>query len=154
MLTLLDRVKAVYRECGLLVGLPYVLGGGHNPEFLPSVEIDGRWIIGGPGAGYDCSSGASTGLRAGGLLDKPRATVPKVTQEFLGWGKPSPGRWMTVYVIQTATEEHMAIQFSIATTGFYSQQWWQAANPRVGIGWLPLSAAEIAAATQRHWEGT
>lgn len=151
---MLARVEAVYREAGLLVGLPYVFGGGHNPQFAPSIVRNGLQVIGAPGSGYDCSSGTSVSTRAGGLLDKPRALIPKDTEEFLTWGEPGPGRWMTLHIIQSTAEEHMWIEFSIATTGFYSQRFWQAANPRDGIGWFAPSGAETAAAVQRHWENT
>lgn len=156
MTTMLDRVKSVYRECGLLVGLPYVFSGGHNPQFLPSLAYARG--IGAPGAGYDCSSADSVGLRAGGLLFNPRPALPLSTIDFLEhWGEDGPGEWMTLHIIQTALEEHMAIEFNIPTSianSFYSEHWFQAANPRLGIGWIPLSPEEIAIATQKHWSGT
>lgn len=157
MTTMLDRVKAVYRACGLLVGLPYVFSGGHNPQFLPSLGYARG--IGVPGAGYDCSSADSVGLRAGGLLFNPRPALPLSTVDFLEhWGKLGSGQWMTLHIINTPTEEHMAIQFNIPRPTpndmFYDNQWFQASNPENGIGWIPLSPEEIAASVQKYWPGS
>lgn len=147
-MTLLARVKQVYVECGDLAGVPYVFSGGHNPQFLPSLSFGNG--IGAPGAGYDCSSGASTALRAGGLLAIPRAPVPLDTAQFLTWGQPGLGRWLTVWVRNDSVEQHMGLEFSIATSGFYAKRWWQAANPRNGIGWLTLDTTGM---MPRHWLG-
>jgi cell wall-associated NlpC family hydrolase len=56
---------------------PYVWGGGH-----------GRWWDG----GYDCSGAVSYALHGGELLDSPLASGPMER-----WGRPGPGRWITVY---------------------------------------------------------
>jgi len=56
---------------------PYKWGGGH-----------GRWRD----TGYDCSGSVSFALFFAGLLDGPRDS-----SGLMRWGKPGPGRWVTVY---------------------------------------------------------
>ena len=56
---------------------PYKWGGGH-----------GRW----QDTGYDCSGSVSFALYFAGLLDGPRNSGRLMT-----WGKPGPGKWVTVY---------------------------------------------------------
>lgn len=147
--SMLDRVKAVYMECGDLTGLPYRFSGGHNQLFLPS--LDYAEGIGAPGAGVDCSAGASFALRAGGLLSVPRAVLPLATGNFVAWGDPGLGRWLTVWVRNDRAEQHMGFEFSIDLTGFYSKRFWQAANPRDGVGWIDLDTTGM---QPRHARGT
>ena len=56
---------------------PYKYGGGHG-SFVDS--------------GYDCSGSVSYALHGGGLL-----SVPKDSSEFMSWGAPGPGRYITIY---------------------------------------------------------
>jgi cell wall-associated NlpC family hydrolase len=56
---------------------PYKWGGGH-----------GRW----QDTGYDCSGSVSFALYFAGLLDGPRDSG-----RLMKWGKPGPGKWVTVY---------------------------------------------------------
>ena len=56
---------------------PYVWGGGHG-----SFEA----------AGYDCSGSVSYVLRAAGAL-----SVPMASGALEGFGRPGPGRYITVY---------------------------------------------------------
>lgn len=56
---------------------PYRYGGGHG-SFSDS--------------GYDCSGSISYVLHGGGLLGRPRDS-----SEFMSWGSPGPGRWITIY---------------------------------------------------------
>jgi hypothetical protein len=60
-----------------LIGLPYVYGGGHQ-SFISD--------------GYDCSGTVSYALHGGGLL-----SAPLDSGEFMGWGQPGVGAWITVY---------------------------------------------------------
>ena len=145
---LLRRVKQVYVECGDLVGTPYRFAGGHNSLWLPSLSYaDG---IGAPGAGVDCSSGSSIALRAGGLCSNPRPPFPLSSGNFMGYGKPGAGRWLTVH----ANTHHMGLEFTIPRsldpTGFYQNQWFQAANPTAGVGWITLDTTGM---VSRHWPG-
>ena len=56
---------------------PYKWGGGH-----------GRW----QDTGYDCSGSVSFALYFAGLLDGPLDSG-----RLMNWGKPGPGKWVTVY---------------------------------------------------------
>lgn len=56
---------------------PYRYGGGHG-SFSDS--------------GYDCSGSISYVLRGGGLLRRPLDS-----SQFMRWGSPGPGRWITIY---------------------------------------------------------
>ncbi len=56
---------------------PYLWGGGH-----------GKWLD----KGYDCSGSVSYALASAGLLNGPLASGP-----LMGWGKPGPGKWITIY---------------------------------------------------------
>jgi hypothetical protein len=57
---------------------PYVYGGGHTSSFRSR--------------GYDCSGAVSYALHGGGLL-----TSPLDSSDFLTWGDPGAGKWITVY---------------------------------------------------------
>jgi hypothetical protein len=61
---------------------PYVYGGGHgrNPG-----EI---WAD----SAYDCSGSVSYALAAAGYL-----TGPETSGTLMGFGKPGPGKWVTIY---------------------------------------------------------
>jgi cell wall-associated NlpC family hydrolase len=56
---------------------PYRLGGGHG-SFVDNA--------------YDCSGSVSYALAAAGMLQSPLTSG-----DLMKWGKPGPGRWMTVY---------------------------------------------------------
>jgi hypothetical protein len=60
-----------------LIGLPYIYGGGHA-SFIA--------------AGYDCSGAVSYALHGGNLL-----AAPLDSTQFMTWGLPGLGAWMTVY---------------------------------------------------------
>lgn len=66
-----------------LDGQPYVWGGGHG---------------GFSSSGYDCSGSVSYVLHAAGLLDRPL-----VAAQLMGYGRPGPGRWITVYASPSHT---------------------------------------------------
>jgi peptidoglycan hydrolase CwlO-like protein len=57
--------------------LPYIWGGGHA-----SFQA----------AGYDCSGSVSFVLDAAGLL-----SAPEVSGDFMSYGDPGPGKWVTIY---------------------------------------------------------
>jgi cell wall-associated NlpC family hydrolase len=70
-------VKDVINNANLIVGRPYVWGGGHSSFYS---------------SGYDCSGSVSFALFGGGLIPRPLASG-----ELEGWGAPGPGKWITVY---------------------------------------------------------
>lgn len=70
-------VAEVIHAGNLISKSPYKWGGGH-----------GRWLDN----GYDCSGSVSFALFAGDLLGSPLTSGG-----FMSWGKPGPGRWITIY---------------------------------------------------------
>jgi cell wall-associated NlpC family hydrolase len=77
-----QAVKDVINNANMIVGRPYIWGGGHGSFYS---------------YGYDCSGSVSFALFGGGLIPEP------LTSGALeGWGAPGPGKWITVY----ANAEH------------------------------------------------
>jgi hypothetical protein len=72
-----DPIRGAISAANLIVGQPYRLGGGH-----------GSWRS----KGYDCSGAVSYALAGGGMLKTPLASG-----QFMSWGEPGPGRWLTIY---------------------------------------------------------
>ena len=70
-------VSRVIRAGTRIAFKPYKYGGGHG-SFSDS--------------GYDCSGSVSYALHGGGLL-----SVPKDSSEFMSWGAPGTGRYITIY---------------------------------------------------------
>lgn len=60
-----------------IANFPYVYGGGHG-SFIDTA--------------YDCSGSVSYALAAGGFL-----AAPLVSGDFMTWGAPGPGRWISIY---------------------------------------------------------
>lgn len=72
-----DEVKQAISAANQIVGKPYVWGGGHASWYAK---------------GYDCSGAVSYALGGAGLLEAPVSSG-----QLENWGKPGPGRWITVY---------------------------------------------------------
>lgn len=70
-------VQRVIAGANAIADFPYVYGGGHA-SFVDSA--------------YDCSGSVSYALAAGGLL-----SAPETSGQLESWGKPGPGKWITVY---------------------------------------------------------
>ncbi len=68
-------------NANLIVGRPYVWGGGHGSFYS---------------YGYDCSGAVSFALFGGGLIPRPATSG-----ELEGYGEPGPGKWITVYANAT-----------------------------------------------------
>ncbi len=60
-----------------LIGLPYIYGGGHGSFISP---------------GYDCSGTVSFALHGADLL-----ASPEDSGEFMVWGSPGIGSWVTIF---------------------------------------------------------
>jgi cell wall-associated NlpC family hydrolase len=72
-----EAVQKVINNANMIVGRPYVWGGGHASFYS---------------YGYDCSGSVSFALFGGGLIPEP------LTSGALeGWGEAGPGKWITVY---------------------------------------------------------
>ena len=72
-----QAVKQMIAAGNAIATLPYVWGGGHA-----SFQADG----------YDCSGSVSYVLAAAGLL-----SAPEVSGEFMSYGDPGAGQWVTIY---------------------------------------------------------
>jgi hypothetical protein len=72
-----EAVRQIIEAGNHIARTPYKWGGGH-----------GKW----QDTGYDCSGSVSFALAAAGLLDGPLASGP-----LMSWGKPGPGKWVTIY---------------------------------------------------------
>jgi peptidoglycan hydrolase-like protein with peptidoglycan-binding domain len=77
-------VQQIIQAGNQIASLPYRYGGGHTDDFQDT--------------GYDCSGSVSYALHGAGLL-----TAPLDSGEFMSWGQPGPGQWVTIY----ANEGHM-----------------------------------------------
>jgi cell wall-associated NlpC family hydrolase len=72
-----EAVKGAINAANMIVGRPYVWGGGHGSFYSH---------------GYDCSGAVSFALFGGGLIPRPLTSG-----ELEHWGAPGPGKWVTVY---------------------------------------------------------
>jgi cell wall-associated NlpC family hydrolase len=83
-----EAVKNVINNANMIVGRPYIWGGGHASFYS---------------YGYDCSGSVSYALFGGGLIPRPLTSG-----ELEGWGAPGPGKWITVYASATHTFAEIA----------------------------------------------
>ena len=72
-----EAVKGAINAANLIIGRPYIWGGGHASFYS---------------RGYDCSGSVSFALFGGGLIPRPLTSG-----ELEHWGAPGPGKWITVY---------------------------------------------------------
>ena len=72
-----EPVKRVIQAGNAIAKFPYKWGGGH-----------GAWRDN----GYDCSGSVSFALAGAGLLG-----APLTSGDFIGWGDPGAGEWITIY---------------------------------------------------------
>ncbi|MEA2125207.1 MAG: peptidoglycan DL-endopeptidase RipB [Solirubrobacteraceae bacterium] len=72
-----DAVLDVIRAGNIIARTPYKWGGGHG-RFKDN--------------GYDCSGSVSYALYYAGLIDGPH-----VAAELMAYGKPGPGKWISIY---------------------------------------------------------
>jgi hypothetical protein len=72
-----DPIQGAISAANLIVDQPYRWGGGHA-----------SWRS----RGYDCSGAVSYALAGGGLVDRPLTSG-----QFMSWGAPGPGEWLTIY---------------------------------------------------------
>ena len=74
------QVQVVMQAANAISKFPYKWGGGH-----------GAWRDN----GYDCSGSISFALAAAGFLHSPLTSG-----NFMSWGEPGPGRWITIFANQ------------------------------------------------------
>src|SRR3954468_1044009 len=71
------RVREIIAAGSRIASKPYKYGGGH-----------GQW----DDSGYDCSGSVSYALHGAGLVSRAYTSG-----EFMSWGAPGRGRWVTIY---------------------------------------------------------
>jgi cell wall-associated NlpC family hydrolase len=76
------RVAAIINAANSVARKPYVYGGGHG-RLADETFVD---------TAYDCSGSVSFALAAAGLVDSPMDS-----STLARYGKPGPGRWVTIY---------------------------------------------------------
>jgi cell wall-associated NlpC family hydrolase len=82
------QVQSIIQAGNEIAHLPYVWGGGH-----------GRYID----TGYDCSGSLSFVFAAAGLLN-----TTMTSGQLMSWGKPGPGKWITVFATNGHTFMYVA----------------------------------------------
>lgn len=73
------RIKRAIAAANKIVGRPYRRGGGHGRHWDRA---------------YDCSGSVAFVLREAGMLGKNSSPT---SGDFLRWGRPGFGKWLTVY---------------------------------------------------------
>jgi cell wall-associated NlpC family hydrolase len=97
-------VKEIIQAGDEIARTPYVWGGGH-----------GKWLD----HGYDCSGSVSFVLASAGLLDRSL-----VAAEFMRWGEPGPGKWVTIYASPTHVFMRVAgIRFDTVARAQTGSRW-------------------------------
>jgi cell wall-associated NlpC family hydrolase len=93
---------------------PYLWGGGH-----------GKWLD----KGYDCSGSVSYALAAGGLLNGPLDSG-----RLMSWGKPGPGKWVTIYTNPGHVYMVVAgVRFDTSGTRSTGSRWQSSMRPNGGF---------------------
>jgi cell wall-associated NlpC family hydrolase len=93
---------------------PYLWGGGH-----------GKWLD----KGYDCSGSISYALAAGGLLSGPLDSG-----RLMSWGKPGPGKWVTIYTNPTHVYMVVAgVRFDTSGRRVTGSRWQSTMRPGGGF---------------------
>ena len=97
-------VREIIQAGDEIARTPYLWGGGH-----------GKWLD----HGYDCSGSVSFVLASAGLLDRSL-----VAAEFMRWGEPGSGRWVTIYASQTHVFMRVAgIRFDTVARAQTGSRW-------------------------------
>jgi Transglycosylase SLT domain len=140
-----ERVARMIAEADRLSALrpqtEYVWGGSHGISPTP------------PNGPFDCSSAVSHLLQVGGFGNPTMTTVGLAT-----WGKPGPGRWVTILVKPYEPEAHTVIEFMPGVTPPDRRYWGTSGfiEPGHGPGWIPEStfdAGYLARFEMRHPPG-
>jgi cell wall-associated NlpC family hydrolase len=109
-----EEVKQIIEAGNVIARKPYVWGGGH-----------GRWLD----TGYDCSGSVSFALAAAGLLNGPLASGP-----LMGWGKPGPGKWVTIYASQGHVYMYVAgVRFDTSNSRVTGSRWSNTVRSNAGF---------------------
>jgi len=77
------KVSAIISAANQVARAPYRYGGGHG-----GVGGKESWVD----SAYDCSGSLSFALASAGLVGRQLDST-----SFMSWGKPGPGKWVTVF---------------------------------------------------------
>lgn len=98
------QVQTIIQAGNEIAHLPYVWGGGHA-----------RYID----TGYDCSGSISFVFGAAGLLN-----TTMTSGELATWGKPGPGKWITVFANNGHTFMYVAgLRFDTVALAETGSRW-------------------------------
>jgi cell wall-associated NlpC family hydrolase len=98
------QVQAIIQAGNEIAHLPYVWGGGHA-----------RYID----TGYDCSGSISFVFGAAGILN-----TTMTSGELMSWGKPGPGKWITVFANNGHTFMYVAgLRFDTVALAQTGSRW-------------------------------
>ena len=125
------RVRRVILAANRIVRKPYRYGGGHGA------------LISRLDSGYDCSGAVSYALYGGRFLRSPLTSGG-----FMRWGRPRPGRWITVYA--SGGHAYVVVAGLRFDTGMRGRD---AGHPGSGPRWsrtLRRSAAFVARHPRRY----
>jgi cell wall-associated NlpC family hydrolase len=99
-----DAVRDIILAGDQIARTPYIWGGGH-----------GKWLD----HGYDCSGSVSFVLASAGLLDRSL-----VAAQFMHWGEPGPGKWVTIEASPTHVFMRVAgIRFDTVARAQTGSRW-------------------------------
>jgi cell wall-associated NlpC family hydrolase len=97
-------VQEVIAAGNQIAHLPYIWGGGHMTY---------------EDSGYDCSGSLSYVLAAAGLLNQTMTS-----DQFMHWGKPGPGKWITVFATDGHTFMYVAgLRFDTVALAETGSRW-------------------------------
>lgn len=140
-----ERVARMVAEANRLSELrpttTYIWGGSHGSTPTP------------PNGPFDCSSAVSHLLQVGGFDNETMETIG-----LSGWGRPGPGRWITILVKPYEPEAHTVIEFMPGVTPPGKRYWGTSGfvEPGHGPGWIGesvFSAGYLTRFEQRHPPG-
>lgn len=109
-----EPVHQIIEAGNSIARTPYLWGGGH-----------GKWLD----KGYDCSGSISYALASAGLLN-----APLDSGRLMGWGKPGPGKWVTIYTNPTHVYMVVAgVRFDTSGTRVTGSRWQRSMRPGGGF---------------------
>jgi hypothetical protein len=108
------EVAGIIAAANEIVDKPYRYGGGHG-SFEDS--------------GYDCSGSESYALRGGGFVERPLNS-----SEFMSWGEPGEGTWITSYANSGHSYLVVAgLRFDTGYNGGNGPRWSEIERPSGGF---------------------
>jgi hypothetical protein len=117
-----EAVKQIIEAGNGIARTPYIWGGGH-----------GKWLD----KGYDCSGSVSFALASAGLLSSSLTSG-----QLMSWGKPGPGKWVTIYASPTHVFLYVAgIRFDTGAQSVTGSRW--ANDGRSTAGFTPRHPAGL-----------